>query len=437
MGFDEAEHFLDQLGIDAMKSEAPTLHRIEAICDALDHPERGIPTIHITGTNGKTSTARLVTALLVEMGLSVGTYTSPHLQSITERLSSSGDSISEQSFGDVFDHILPYVRLVESETGERLTFFEVLTAMFFLWAAESSLDALVVEVGLGGRWDATNVVDGSVSVITNVGIDHAGLLGNKRTDIAREKAGIIKRNGVAVTAERSPDVLEVIAEHSERAGAAVSLIDRDWKVSDNRVAVGGRYISLGTSATQYEGLYVPLHGAHQGINAGTAVEALTRFAPAKEIEQAVIANGLARAVVPGRLETLPSEDGPAVVLDVAHNPDGVAALVQSLAEAFAFERVVFVVGILADKDYRGMFAELTRLPAMVVVTEPKGVRPVPVGTLEEAAAAVGLQCATVADPAAAVRHAAALAGPSDLVCVTGSHYVVGEVRSSLAPAITR
>ena len=431
MGFAEAEAYLYGLGVDAMKAAKPSLHRMNALCELLDHPERAVPCIHVTGTNGKTSTARIAAALLAATGLSVGTYTSPHLGSVRERIALGGEDLSEDAFGEVFDHLIPFVRLVEEQLGEQLSFFEILTAMFFLWAAEASLDAAVVEVGLGGKWDATNVVDAPVAVITNIGIDHAALLGRDKTSIAREKAGIVKRDAALVSAERAPDVIEVIDGEIAGLGATSSFIDREWHLLENKVAVGGRYLSVKSSATAHEGLFVPLHGSHQGVNAATAIEAVTRFLPARALEDDVILEGLATTRAPGRIEILRGTHPATAVLDVAHNPDGISALVSALAEAFAFERIHFVVGVLADKDYVGMLSELRRVPCLVYTTVPQGVRAVSAEELHEAAVAQGLEAVAVADPLAAAQRALATAGPDELVCVTGSHYVVGEVRGRL------
>jgi dihydrofolate synthase / folylpolyglutamate synthase len=431
MSFQEAQSYLEALGVDAMKSLAPTLTRIEALCEVLDHPERSIPAIHITGTNGKTSTARIAASVLAAAGLSVGTYTSPHLETIRERLARNGEPISKDEFGSVFDHLFPFVELVEGQLGEQLSYFEILTAMFFLWAAEAPVDAMVVEVGLGGRWDATNVIDAPVSVITNVSLDHTGLLGTEREVIAAEKAGIIKPGSRAVTAERSPSVLEVIAESADPA--RLHQIDRDFRVDDNRVAFGGRYLTIDTSSRKYNGLFLPLHGSHQGVNAATALEAVVGFLPDATLDVEVVAEGFAATVVPGRLEALrPDVPGsPLIVLDVAHNPDGASALVGSLVEAFAFDRVIFVVGILGDKDYEGMLRELARVPCTLVATQAKTVRSVMPPELCVAAEAIELECEVVDDVASAVKRAIELAGEADLVCVTGSHYVVGEARSFL------
>jgi dihydrofolate synthase/folylpolyglutamate synthase len=433
MGFLDAQAHLDALGIDAMKSLTPSLHRIEAMCAALGHPERTVPAIHVTGTNGKTSTARIMSSVLTATGLAVGTYTSPHLETVRERITRSGEAISEEEFGELFDHIVPFVDLVEKELEERLSYFETLTGMFYLWAAEAPVDVMVVEVGLGGRWDATNVVPAEVAVVTNIGFDHTDLLGTDRETIAHEKAGIIKPGARAITAERRPSVLAVLEEQCAAVGAKLSRIGRDFSLTDNRTALGGRYLSMQTTAREYSGQFLPLHGAHQGVNALTALEAVVQFLPEASLDAEVVADGLAAAAVPGRLEVLKSdaEVGPPLVLDVAHNPDGMSVLVTSLLEAFAFERIVFVVGILGDKDYGGMLTELTRLPCHVVATEAKTVRSVPPREIRRRAEELGLTCEVEDEVEQAIRRAARIAGASDLVCITGSHYVVGEARSFL------
>ena len=445
-GFDEAQAYLNGLGIDKMKSLTPSLHRMQAICEALNHPELSIPTIHITGTNGKTSTARIASALLAATGLTVGTYTSPHLESVRERLALNGEAIGEDAFGEMFDHLRPYLTLVEGRLGEELSYFEVLTALYFLWAAEAPVDVSVVEVGLGGRWDATNVIPAPVAVITNIGLDHTGLLGTDKVTVAKEKAGIIKPNSIVVTGERAGSVLGVIEDEAAAAGATLSRFDKDYSVTENLVAVGGRYLSILTSVARYEGLFLPLHGSHQGLNAATALESVARFLPAQDLEQDVVAEGFAHIVVPGRLETLgfptpgaPSGDvdpyaapeNPSVVLDVAHNPDGMSALVSSLLEAFAFERCVFVIGILGDKDYEGMLRELARIPCHAILTEARTVRSVPPDELARACERLGLSHEVIEGVPAAVSSATQAAGPGDLVTITGSHYVVGEARGFL------
>jgi dihydrofolate synthase/folylpolyglutamate synthase len=422
----DATAHLSALGIDAMKSLAPSLHRIEAMCEALDHPERQVPAIHVTGTNGKTSTARIASSLLAATGLSVGTYTSPHLQSVRERIALNGEPLSEEAFGDVFSHLAPYLDAVEARLGEKLSFFEVMTAMFFLWAVEAPVDAVVVEVGLGGRWDATNVVPASVAVLTNIGFDHTALLGEDRKTIAREKAGIIKHDAFVVTAERDPAILEVIETEAAGMLASVATLGRDFQVRESSVALGGRYLSVETSARLYEDLFLPLHGMHQGLNAATAIEAVTRFLPGQVLGEEVVAQGLAETVAPGRMETVEG-----ILLDVAHNPDGIAALVNSIASSFDFVGGVFVVGILADKDYAGMLRELSRLSPRMVFTAAPTVRSVEPSDLLSTARSLGLdEVVTASDVSEAIAVARDMAGEG-LVCVTGSHYVVGEAREHL------
>ena len=433
MSFEKAASYLDSLGVDLMRSRPPSLHRMEAMCAALDHPERSVPAIHITGTNGKSSTARLATSLLASTGLTVGTYTSPHLTTVRERIALNGEPLSEAAFGAAFDHFRPYLQVVEKELDEKLSYFEVLTALFFLWAVEAPVDALVVEVGMGGKWDATNVVNAPVAVITGVALDHTSYLGDRPEKIAEEKAGIVKEGAVVVTGERSPGVLAVISAHAARVGATVAAIDRDFAVVDNRVAFGGRYLASSTSAGEHEGLFLAVHGAHQGANAVVALEACARFLGSRPLDHEVVAGAFSTTSIPGRLEAFNpgGPEGPTVVLDVAHNPQAMSALVTSLVEAFAFEHVHFVIGVLSDKDYRGMFTELRRLPCTITLTRPANVRSVPTSELEAAAAELGLHTALEPDVASATAAAMRTASPGTLVCVTGSHYVVGEARPGL------
>jgi dihydrofolate synthase/folylpolyglutamate synthase len=257
------------------------------------------------------------------------------------------------------------------------------------------------------------------------------LLGDDPVTIAKEKAGIIKPGAAVVTGERKPDVLAVIEEHSEAAGVAPARLGHEFEVTDNRLAVGGRYLSMRSAGRALEDLYVPLHGSHQGVNAAVAVEAVGAFLPRGSLDHEVVNEGLGRTMVPGRLETVPSAEGPATVLDVAHNPEGMSALITSLVEAFAFDSVTFVVGILGDKDHLGMFTELARVPCSIIATEPKTVRAVPVAELEADARAMGLECEAVEDVGRALEVARRRASDTELVCVTGSHYVVGEARTAL------
>jgi len=431
VSYREAVAYLDALGIDAMKDVKPTLDRIEALCEAMDHPQNAVPVLHITGTNGKSSVARIASSLLGAVGLSVGTFTSPHLETIRERIAHNGAPIGEEDFGALFDQVKPYVDLVEDRRGERLTYFELLTGMFYLWAADQPVDAAVVEVGLGGRWDATNVAAAPVAVITNIGLDHTEFMGDDRRSIAAEKAGIVKSDAVVVTGERDPEILTIFREVAEQNHAELLTADRQFGVIENKVALGGRYLTMKTSAREYDGLFLPLHGSHQGTNAAIALQAVTSFLPAQELAEDVVNEGLAAVTVPGRLETIPGREGAPVVLDVAHNPDGMSALVTGLTETFAFERVVFVFGVLRGKDHLGMLRELARVPCTIIATEPASGRALPVTDLSAAAEDLGLESTVSSSVAGAVAAALEMAGPSGLVCITGSHYVIGEARTQL------
>ena len=431
MSYEEAVSYLDALGVDAMKDVTPTLDRVQALCDTLNNPEKSVPTIHISGTNGKSSVARMATSLLGAVGLSVGTYTSPHLQVVRERIARNGEPISEEEFGSVFAHIRPYIDVVEQQIGEKLTYFETLTAMFYLWASEAPVDAAVVEVGLGGLWDATNVVDAPVAAITNIGLDHMEFLGSDRREIAREKSGIIKDGAVVVVGERDPEILAVIRDASDAHEATMLVADRDFGVIENTIALGGRYLTIRTSTRDYDELFLPLHGAHQGTNAAIALQSVVSFLPAHELADDVVIQGFSETHIAGRMETVPVEGHGPVILDVAHNPDGASALITALAETFAFEKIVFVFGVLKEKDHIGILRELARVQCILVITEPPSGRALDANTLAQDATDLGLENQIAGSAADAVRVALELAGPDDLVCITGSHYVVGEARAHL------
>ena len=429
MSYTEAVAHLDALGVDAMQKLGPSTHRIEALCDLLNHPEDVVPAIHITGTNGKSSTARIATSLLAAAGLSVGTYTSPHLSSVRERIALNGEPIDEAAFGAVFDHMKPYLETVEAQLGERISYFELLTAMFFLWAAETPVDAVVVEVGMGGRWDATNVLSSSVPVITNIALDHTAMLGEDRATIAAEKAGIVKGDATLVTTERDPQILEIF---SNQGAATIAALGKDFEVLEDRIAIGGRYLSLAGSRGSYEGLFLPLHGTHQAVNAAAALEAVTRFIPGRQLAHEVVSEGMARTSAPGRLETIVSDHTELpVVVDVAHNPAGMSVMVSALLEAFAFERVVFVFAALREKDHLGMLAEMARVNGTVVVTAVKSARSVPPDDIAKAAVELGLPAEVADEVEDAIGVAVDIATDNDLICITGSHYLVGEARDLL------
>lgn len=369
----------------------PTLDRVRQVCDLLGNPERAYRVVHVAGTNGKTSTTRMVERLLREHGLRTGMVTSPHLTSVTERIVVDGEPISAEQFVATWQDVAPYVHMVDQRSqangGPRLSFFEVLTVMAFAAFADTPVDVAVVEVGMGGRWDATNVVEPEVAVITPIAHDHERWLGHDLVDIAGEKAGVIKDRMTVVLAEQREEVDGVVLATAAEHGARVLREGFDLEVVARRVAVGGQLVDLRTPGGLYTDVLVPLHGAHQAHNALlalTAVEALLRDVGA--LDGAVVEAAFGDVTSPGRLEVV--RVSPAVLVDAAHNPHGVAALAEAVEEAFAFERLVGVVGVLADKDAEQILAGLEPLLAEVVVTRSSSERAMDVTDLAEVAVEV-------------------------------------------------
>lgn len=348
----------------------PTTERIQALVDVLGSPQRTYPVIHLTGTNGKTSTARMVDALLTSFGLRVGLATSPHLASVTERISIDGGPISVERFVELYDDIAPYLELVDAKLPIPLSYFEVLTAMSYVAFADAPVDAAVVEVGMGGSWDSTNVADGQVAVVTPIDIDHAHYLGDTVEAIAAEKAGIIKPGATAILAAQQPAVNDVLLRRVAEVGATVAREGQEFGVVDRQVAVDGQLVVLQGLGEVYDEVFLPLHGAHQAQNAACALAAVEAFFGAgvgRAVNAENVRAGFAAVRSPGRLEILRSS--PTVLVDAAHNPHGVRATVAALGETFAFSRLVGVVGMLADKDVRGMLAALEPVLDEVVITQ--------------------------------------------------------------------
>lgn len=349
----------------------PTMSRVERVLDLLGDPHRAFRTIHVTGTNGKSSTARMVERLVREHGLRTGRFTSPHLTSVTERIAIDGEQLSQERFVEVWEDVAPYIGVADRESeengGPRLSFFEVLTVMAYAAFADAPVDVAVVEVGMGGRWDSTNVVDGEVAVITPVAMDHERWLGSTLDEIATEKAGIIKPGAVAVIADQADAALEPILARVQDTGAHLIREGVDLEVVDRRVAVGGQLVDLRTPAGVYTEIFVPLHGAHQAHNALLALAATEALMTGgRALGAEIVEAAFADVDAPGRLEVVRSS--PTVVVDVAHNPAGAEALVDALGEAFNLERVVAVVAVMADKDAEGLLSVLEPTVAEIVVT---------------------------------------------------------------------
>jgi dihydrofolate synthase / folylpolyglutamate synthase len=390
----QVEHLLDQRWPET-KIE-PSLTRITALMDLLGSPQRGYPSIHIAGTNGKTSVARMVDALLTALQRRTGRTTSPHLQSAVERIAIDGHPISPAQYVDTYREIEPFVQIIDQQSqndgGPAMSKFEVLTAMAFAAFADAPIEVAVVEVGLGGRWDATNVVDAPVAVITPIGIDHVEYLGGDIAGIAAEKAGIITKadegapDTVAVIGRQLSEAMEVLLAQTVRADAAVAREDSEFAVLGRQVAIGGQVLHMQGLGGVYSDVYLPLHGEHQAHNAALALAAVEAFFGAgaqRQLDVDAVRAGFAAATSPGRLERMRS--APTVFIDAAHNPAGATALAQTLAEEFDFRFLVGVVSVLADKDVGGILAILEPVLDRIVVTHNGSPRALDVESLALAA----------------------------------------------------
>lgn len=406
----------------AGRYEAPTLDRMVALCALMADPQHAQPAIHVTGTNGKGSTTRMATALLGAHGLAVGTYTSPDLVRVNERISRNGQPIDDADFTEA----VAAVAVLEEASGIAPSRFEILTLAALRWFADTAVDAAVVEVGMGGRWDATNVVDGAVAVVTNVGLDHTEVLGPTRTEIAGEKAGIVKPGTTLVLGETDPELLPLF-----EAGTPAGLWrrDHDFGCRTNQVAVGGRLLDLFTPAGSYDDVFLPLHGAHQGENAVAAVAAVEAFF-GRPVDDEVLREGLAAVQVPGRFEIVGRR--PLVVLDGAHNPDGCQAAAETLDDFSLAGAPVLVVGMNRGRSALKMLAALGADQArLVIACAVDWPRAMPAPEVAAAARQLGAEVEIVPVVVEAVARALAVAGPDDAVVITGSLHVVGAARSAL------
>ncbi|MEU7833269.1 folylpolyglutamate synthase/dihydrofolate synthase family protein [Nonomuraea sp. NPDC052129] len=361
----------------------PTLDRIAALMDLLGSPQQAYPVVHIAGTNGKTSTARLTEALLKERNLRVGRFTSPHLVSVRERITVDGESLSEERFAQVYEEIAPYVELADTQ-GRRIQFFELLTAMAFAAFADTPVDVAVVEAGMGGSWDATNVADGTVAVVTPISLDHTDRLGPDIPSIAGEKAGIIKPGATAILAQQQLEAAEVLMRRAVDVGAVVAREGLEFGVLAREVAMGGQLLTLRGLKGVYEEVYLPLYGEHQASNAAcalAAVEALTGGDDPLDVE--LVRQAFAGASSPGRLEIL--RRNPTVVVDAAHNPGGMQASLEGMQEAFDFAKVVGVVAVMRDKDVATLLDLLEPILDEIVVTRNSSPRSMSPAELAEVA----------------------------------------------------
>ncbi|MHA6759930.1 bifunctional tetrahydrofolate synthase/dihydrofolate synthase [Streptacidiphilus sp. PAMC 29251] len=422
----------------------PSLDRIAALMDILGEPQRSYPSIHITGTNGKTSTARMIEQLMRHFELRTGRYTSPHVESVTERISLDGDPISPELFVETYRDIEPYIAMVDATQPVPLSFFEIMTAMAYAAFADAPVDVAVVEVGLGGSWDATNVIDAVVSVIAPIALDHVDKLGDTPGKIAVEKSGIIKKGGLAVVAHQPADAAEVILRRAVERDATVAREGLEFGVVHRDMAIGGQQLTLrGISGHEYTDIFVPLHGAHQAQNAALALAAVEGFFGVGGAREEPLDIGKVRAAFsgvssPGRLEVI--RRSPTIVLDAAHNPAGARATAEAIGESFGFTRLVGVIGTSGDKDSYGLLEALEPVLAEVVISKNSTQRATDIDKLAEAAVEVFGSDRVLVEPRLddAIDAAVALAeevgelGGSG-VLITGSIITVGEARILLSP----
>lgn len=429
----------------------PSLERIELLMDLLGNPERAFPAIHVAGTNGKTSTVRMIEALMRAFHRRTGRTTSPHLQLVTERIAIDGMPIHPRDYVRTWEEIKPYVEMVDARSSVRMSKFEVLVAMAYAAFADAPVDVAVIEVGLGGRWDATNVINADVNVITPIGLDHTGILGESIAEIAAEKAGIIKSrwdtddllsppDNVVVIAEQDPAAIRVILEKAVSVDAAVARAGSEFGVVSSTIAVGGQQLTLRGLGGEYEDIFLPLSGEHQARNAAVALAAVEAFFGAgagRQLDVDTVRAGFASVDSPGRLERVRAT--PTVFIDAAHNPHGARALGQALDRDFSFSRVIGVVSVLADKDARGVLEQLEPYLNELVVTQNTSPRVLDAYELAELAREIyGEERVHVADTLVdAVEVAVELAEDTSEggsvsgagVIITGSVVTAGEARA--------
>ena len=426
----------------------PSLDSIEMLMDLLGHPERSFDVIHIAGTNGKSSTARMVDSLLRAFHRRVGLVTSPHLQRVTERIGIDGQPIHPREYVRIWHEIKPFVEMVDAQSDVPMSKFEVLVGLSYAAFADAPVDVAVVEVGLGGRWDATNVVNADVSVITPVGLDHTDYLGDTLAEIAGEKAGIIKpredaddpltpNENIVVIAEQDPEAMRVILQQAVDVEAGVARSGSEFAALESRIAVGGQQINIQGLGGLYEDIFLPLHGEHQAKNAAVALAAVEAFFGASAghpLDVATVRNGFAQAISPGRLERV--RTSPTTFIDAAHNPHGAKALGAALDRDFDFARLIGVLSIFADKDATGILTALEPYLTEVVITQNSSPRALDAYDLAETARDIfGEERVYVADNLpGAYAQAVELAEDAEVqsgsgIIITGSVVTAGDARA--------
>lgn len=434
----------DQARVDAIEAAllarwpenriAPTLERIQALVDALGSPQLSYPTIHIGGTNGKTTTSRMVDSLLFSMGLRTGRFTSPHLETYRERIAINGEPIDPKDLIFTYNDIAAYFDFIDSKFDNPVSFFEAVTALAFAAFAEHPIDIGIIEVGMGGEWDATNVVKADVSIITPIGLDHLEYLGNTLTEIASTKAGIIKEGGFAVLSQQEPEVAVELLRKAAEVGADVAREGVEYSVISRAVAVGGQLLTIQGLKGVYDEIFIPLHGKHQASNAAAALVAVEVFFGENELDIDAVREGFAQVKSPGRCEVIHRD--PTIILDAAHNPHGSIALYQTLDSEFTFDEIIGVVGVMGDKDARGILVNFEKFMDSIIVTKNSSHRAMEVSDLELLAIEIFGADRVHSSPnlEAAIEKALKvtirpLSDESLGIVVTGSVVTVGEART--------
>ena len=436
----------DQARIDAIEKAllarwpenriAPTLERISALVDMLGSPQLTYPTIHIGGTNGKTTTSRMVDSLLFEMGLRTGRFTSPHLESYLERICINGQPIDAKEMIFSFNDISPYLDLMDTKFDNPISFFEAITALAFAAFAEHPIDVGVIEVGMGGQWDATNVVDADVSVIMPIGLDHMEYLGNTIADIAKTKAGIIKEQGFVVLAQQEPEAAVELLRRAAEVGADVAREGLEYSIDSRAIAVGGQLISITGLRGHYDEIFLPLHGKHQASNAAAALIAVEAFFGEQDLDIDAVRAGFANVSSPGRCEVIHRD--PTIILDAAHNPHGAKAIAETIQSEFTFDDVTGIIALMADKDALGILQALEPIMNQVIVTTNSSERSMSVKDLEVLATKIFGADRVFAQPTLteaiekAVKDSVRpLSEESLAILITGSVVTVGEARTAV------
>ncbi|MCZ6661851.1 MAG: bifunctional folylpolyglutamate synthase/dihydrofolate synthase [Actinobacteria bacterium] len=425
MNYDESVSYLNSHIGQGIK---PGLDRINALLDAMGRPDEGYPVVHIAGTNGKTSTARLATWLLVAHELNTGTYTSPHLQKVEERLAVNGRFATQEEFALAVSDAAAFADVLETQGSDASTYFELTTAAAFAFFADQAVNAAVLEVGLGGRLDATNVVDAEVCVVTSIGIEHTEYLGEDVATIAREKLGIVGPESILITGPLPDDALTEAESKAREFGIQHRHYGSDFSILGADRGIGGWLLTIEGAEEIYEDVFLPLHGRYQLRNLATAIAA-TEALMGRKLDSEAVRSAADIAFIPGRME--PVSSSPLVMLDGAHNADGITTLVESIIEEFPTTRWQVVLGVMGDKNVEAMLERLKSITDGVIVTAPQSERAIEPAQLAQRVAASGIPVLVADDVENAVDMAKAEAGPEGAVLVTGSLYLVGEVRDIL------